>query len=940
MDRRRFLHLLGIFSGTALSSSCGSEDGQKKLISYLIPPADGVTPGEALWYAATCTECPAGCGLQARVRQGWPVKVEGIPGHPVSGGGLCMRGQASLYRLYHPQRLRTPLIRDEQGGWQPIGWDEAFTRIATALAEAGDGRRHVWLSGRSTGTLPALTDDACRRLGIERLPEFEFYAHAALRQAYGRLFGIADLPRFHFAEADFLLTVGADLLETFVSPVDFARQFAQASARDDFRWLHLEPHVSLTGQSAQRRLTVVAGSEALLLVYLLRRLAAAGELRRPLPQAVLATLPDISATEAARRTGLAEDELTELAEGLAAARRPALIAGGVAVAHGDGPAVALLTALLQWAMGMAGETLDFSRAENYRSVGSLLDLAQLATALAEERIGVLLVARTNPLYQAPESLGLAAALPKARLRVALADLPDETTEAMDLLLPLPHSLESWGDAEPRLGVRTLIRPAVQPLYDSRSEGDILLGLLRAARQQVEVADYREYLFARWSERYDSGALGDFATSGYLLETPPALQPQLDAAAAIAFLRAWRPAPPLTAPLLVIAPSIRRFDGRSRLPLLEELPDPLTTISYGRWLSVSPQQEEPRLRDGDGVRLTAGTLLAELAVKVQPGMPPQVAAVQRDLLDGAPFAIEGQSGEAILLLPAMALARLRQAPPVAILAGSTSQHGRGLIPDPLPHRQDPHASLYPPHEYAEYRWGMTIDLALCTGCGACAAACYVENNVPVTPMADHLRGRELSWLRIEPYYDQTGRAAFLPMLCQHCRLAPCEPVCPVYAAYHNPEGLNIQVYERCVGTRYCANNCPYKVRRFNWWRYRRPAPLQRMLNPDLSARTRGMMEKCTFCIQRIRAARDLAKDEGRLIADGEVTTACAQSCPTGAIVFGNLLDPQARVSRLAGSERGYRVFDELGTEPAITYLGRAAVRPLAKADEVESDGGEG
>jgi molybdopterin-containing oxidoreductase family iron-sulfur binding subunit len=229
------------------------------------------------------------------------------------------------------------------------------------------------------------------------------------------------------------------------------------------------------------------------------------------------------------------------------------------------------------------------------------------------------------------------------------------------------------------------------------------------------------------------------------------------------------------------------------------------------------------------------------------------------------------------------------------------------------------SLYPEHEHPEHRWAMAVDLSLCIGCGACAAACYVENNVPVVGREEHLRGREMSWLRIEPFYDESGRPEFLPMLCQHCHYAPCEPVCPVYAAYHNPEGLNIQVYNRCVGTRYCSNNCPYKVRRFNWWTHTWEKPLDRMQNPDLSVRTKGVMEKCTFCIQRIRAAKDKAKDEGRAVRDGDVVTACAQSCPTGAIVFGDLRDENSRVFRLTEADRTHRVFEELGTEPSVYYL---------------------
>ncbi|MCK5453922.1 MAG: 4Fe-4S dicluster domain-containing protein [Calditrichia bacterium] len=249
-----------------------------------------------------------------------------------------------------------------------------------------------------------------------------------------------------------------------------------------------------------------------------------------------------------------------------------------------------------------------------------------------------------------------------------------------------------------------------------------------------------------------------------------------------------------------------------------------------------------------------------------------------------------------------------------------EEGRGLLPPEDDHSHEGnHERWYPEHEHVNYRWGMAIDLESCIGCNACAVACYVENNIPIVGKEEHLLGREMSWIRIQPYFDEAEKMEFVPMLCQHCDNAPCEPVCPVYAAYHNPEGLNVQVYNRCVGTRYCANNCPYKVRRFNWFDHRLPEPLDKMYNPDVSVRDRGIMEKCTFCIQRIRSAKDMAKDENRLLEDGEVIPACAQTCPTKAITFGNLEDKNSRVHKLAQSEKAYRALEELGTEPAVNYL---------------------
>jgi molybdopterin-containing oxidoreductase family iron-sulfur binding subunit len=289
-----------------------------------------------------------------------------------------------------------------------------------------------------------------------------------------------------------------------------------------------------------------------------------------------------------------------------------------------------------------------------------------------------------------------------------------------------------------------------------------------------------------------------------------------------------------------------------------------------------------------------------------------------------FKAEPKTGEMLAYVEAIKVERTGSRVRLPIMAGSLALVGRGIVPWPV-HRKEREdhgpETLYPEHEHKDYRWAMAIDLELCTGCSACVAACYIENNVPVVGRQEHLIGREMSWIRIEQHRDARGRLNFLPMLCQHCENAPCEPVCPVFAAYHNPQGLNAQIYNRCVGTRYCSNNCPYKVRRFNWFDHDWPSPLDKMLNPELLVRSRGVMEKCTFCIQRIRAAGDRAKDEGRKIRDGEVVPACAQTCPSGAIVFGSILDEESRVWKKAHSERSYRVFEELGTESAVYYLAR-------------------
>jgi molybdopterin-containing oxidoreductase family iron-sulfur binding subunit len=924
MDRRKFLQLMGLVSGTTLLSSCGSERNQKELISYLVPPEDGVRPGTAAWRVSTCSECPAHCGITVRLREGRAVKLEGNPDHPVSQGALCMRGQAALWRLYHPQRLRTPLLRTGNG-YRPIGWDEAMKRIAEAMtASAEKSRTNMLLTGSTSGSLATLQErfaDTCR---IDRLPEFEFFNHAALRQAYQLLYGRPRLPRFGIEDADLLVTVGADLLETFISPVGYAHQLSVARREKGLQWSHIEPHLSLTGANADRRLTIRPGSEATLLLWLLQTLAKRRRYARRLPQQILDALPKISLARAMDNSGLPGSSLTELARSLEKARHPLLITGGVATAQLAGGQVALLGCLLQWVLTVPWQGLDFDRAENFGRAGDLRDLQQLNLSLQNDEVGVLIISRTDPVRHSPQKWRLDENLRRARLSIAMTDLHTATSRTTDLILPLTQNFERWDDVEPRIGIHSLIQPAMAPLHNTRSEGDILLELQQRLTGRSEAATYEKYLQQRWKKLFSASQLRAFINKGFVTKGSPRTTISLRTKPTVAALRRIAPSEPLPAPATVITGSIRSFDGRSAvLPLLGEIPDPLTTVTHGNWVTLSPRlASQYGVKDGEELRLTKTDFAVAQPARLQPGLPDGIFGLPIDSLTSGPPGIDPATGEALRVIGGIKAHPTGKHFALPILSGSPSQKGRGIIPKPIHRKGKHHAehrSLYPEPAYRQYRWAMAIDLKRCIGCAACVASCYVENSVPVVGREEHLKGREMSWLRIEPFYDDQGRASFIPMLCQHCDYAPCEPVCPVYAAYHNPEGLNVQVYNRCVGTRYCSNNCPYKVRRFNWWQHKWAPPLEKMHNPDLAPRSKGMMEKCTFCIQRIRTAHETAGKEDRLIRDGEVIPACAQSCPTDAITFGNLLDPQSAMARLIKTPRTYRVFEGLGTEPAVYYL---------------------
>jgi Fe-S-cluster-containing dehydrogenase component len=931
MKRRDFLRLIGVLSGSTFMSSCGSADRSKKLISYILPPEELVIPGEAYYHPSTCTECPAGCGILVKTRERWPVKLEGTPGHPINDGGLCIRGQSSLTRLYHPERLKNPMVRNRGKTFKDVSWEKALSLVAESLGETGGrGAKNVYLAGRTTGQLARFIDVFCERLGVERLPEFEAHSHAAVKEANRVLFGEKEVPRYLIEDADFLLTVGADIIETFVSPVSFTRQLSGARKKEGFQWYHVEPHLSLTGANAHKRFVTKPGREQFLLSFLLRDLMVRREPENRVPAEIAEAIPRVSSAVASGETGIMESELRDIAIQFRRAKRPLVITGGVSTAQRGGLEAAVLSGLIQWMTGATGVTVDFARNENYASVGSFRDMEELSRKLGRGDVGVMFISRTNPVFALPPDYTFRENLNKAKLTVGMGDFLDETMTEVDVILPLSHSIESWGETEPRTGVRSLIKPAVKPLFDTLPEGEILAQILSLSiSKNTGPMSFKDYLFEEWGNRYGEEAVKEFLMKGYLVDDVGDEKISLNTGPVVSVLRQMKNGFAGGKPLLVLSPSIRTFDGRSRnLPLLSEIPDPLTTISYGTWLAVSEgSARKMGVKEMDEVTLSLSGWSVSLPVKLQPGLADGIFVMSRDAAVSAPLVTEESTGELIWYLEEIDIVRTGRRVPLPILSGSLSQHGRGIVPDPS-HKDEHHherITLYPDHPHDTYQWTMAIDLDACIGCSACVAACYIENNVPIVGKRDHLKGREMSWLRIEPFYDKEGKAEFIPMLCQQCHSAPCETVCPVYAAYHNNEGLNIQVYNRCVGTRYCSNNCPYKVRRFNWFKYRWKKPLNRMLNPDILTRGPGVMEKCTFCIQRIRLAKDTAKDESRTVRDGDVVPACAQSCPTSAITFGNLLDKDSKIYRLAHSERAYRVFESLGTEPSVYYLSREKTR---------------
>lgn len=949
MKRRDFLKFVGMASSASVLASCGVEKGTEKLIPFIVPPEDeDYLPGEAMFRHSACTECPAGCSTTVRIVDFNPIKVDGNQNAPGNKGALCIRGQSSLFRLYNPDRIKTPMRRKKDGlaldlmsgdVFEPVTWDQAYKMITEAMQAANSGgRKNVLLTGRTSGSLSAVADAFSQGTGVERLPEYEPFAYSNVRHAYQTLFGRYDLPHYHIDKSQMLISIGADLLDTFGNPVANMQQITKARKNRQFGWLHFEPHVSLTGLKADERRTIKPGGEAALLAFLLDYIVRNNLSSKELPSDVRQSLPALSMAEASQATGMNADDLNQFAQRFAEAQNPLLVVGGVSTAQQNGLEVATLAGLVQYVSGMTDSLVDFSRGAGYEKVGTLKDISTLVTRLNRKDIGVVFLSETDPMSTLPAKLKFDENLKNAALRVAFSDTMTATAGTCDLILPVSNNHEEWGDIEPRRGQTSFIQPVIGKLYDTRSVGDILISLAAAAGGPTIAASYESFVKSRWASQFGGATPKALTQQGFVESAVAAVNVRVNSSNTRAFLATSRITSGNEGKLLYILPSGRTYDGRSAaLKLTREVPDHLTSISHGEWVSVSEHDAEELNLDNenlvvksrDVVKFAARGSELELPVFVQPVMPAGVATTFFDMADRAMLDMDSRSGELLMQVGNTTMEATGGKKELAILSGGMDQDHRQIIPKPGDHEHEGEfeidQTLYPEIEYENYRWGMSIDLESCTGCSACVAACYVENNIPITGEDQHIMGREMSWIRIQPYYNEDGTMDSLVMMCQQCGNAPCENVCPVYATYHNPEGLNVMVYNRCVGTRYCHNNCPYKVRRFNYFDWTDEGawaePMTRMQNPDVWVRPKGVMEKCTFCLHRIRTGKDTAKDAGRLVLDGEIQTACQQACPTNAIVFGNLKDKNSKVSRLAAADRKFRVLEILGTNPAIHYLNK-------------------
>ena len=911
-DRRELLRVMAASLALAGLAGCGSGRSDEA-IPFVNRPEEAIE-GRAGHYA---TAVPLGGYAQpvvATTSAGRPIKLEGNPDHPASRGATSLHGQAAILDLYDPDRSQTPLLRGEAASWSD--YDAALARLRRQWAASGGAGLALLLGATSSPTLIRQLGELAAALpnariyGFDPLADFRRDATAA---AFGRpLEIIPDL-----SQARVVVSLDDDLLGPGSAQVPNMRGWAarrgeRVAPDQRIRLFIAESTPSQTGAAALRRLAVPPSRLPLVAAAVAHALGAG-----PLPGAPL-TAPE---------AGWA----AEASHALADARGASLVVAG---GHAP-PELQTLAFQLNAVLGNAGRTIRYAEPILYAPPAG--GLPELARAIAGGQVAALLTLDANPLYAALADLGFAALYRRIALTIHAGTHADETAAASHWHLPLPHALEDWSDARAVDGSATIVQPLVEPLYDSRSLHSLVAGLtaedVPPPRDLVR-ATWPALDDAAWHEALRAGLVPDSAAAPVTVATAAA--PAIAAAPANGIELLFRP-----------DPTIR--DGRhANNAWLQELGKPLLKTSWENVIAISPALAETLgIDNGDGLRVASGGRALEGPAWILPGQSERAVTLflgygRRNAgrvgnglgydayalrTAAAPWSAPA-SVEKLDRRYALAVTQQRQA---------IDAEGEDLVRTvaaaamaaETPAGAD-RTSFYPDWAQEEPAWAMAIDLDLCTGCNACAIACQAENNVPVVGKDQVAQGRHMHWLRIDHYYAgglDHPKSMFQPVPCMHCEQAPCEMGCPVHATVHSPDGLNEMVYNRCIGTRTCSSYCPYKVRRFNWFDYTSgaPASVQAQRNPDVTVRGRGVMEKCTYCVQRIRGAAVDADKEDRPIREGEVVTACQQACPSGAIVFGNMKDPASAVARRRRSPRNYALLGELGTRPRTTYLARLADR---------------
>ncbi|MDY0079005.1 MAG: 4Fe-4S dicluster domain-containing protein [Ignavibacteriaceae bacterium] len=976
LSRRRFLALMGA-SAALVTVGCNDYHDKGEIVPYTKKPEE-VEIGKPNYYASTCNGCSLACGILIKTREGRPIKIIGNPDHPVNKGKICSMGEANIMNLYDPARITGPLKKDRFGFTQ-ISWDQAESEIIQKLKNAG-GEIAVIAPPVVSPTVAKLFNEFESAFTGSKVYYHELFDDTNRKTAFHKCYGVTDPPVISFEDAKVIVTLEADIFGCDGHKIENMLGYSSGRNVENLntfnRLYAVEGNMSLTGMNADYRMRLRPEAQYEFVMALLNGITkdygSATALDAKANNLIASFTPESVAKKYSLKLKIVKSIISDLGKN----KGKGIVFGGKTLPVHTHVAINLLNEVL-------GNTILYNKNNANLSQNAITtpdDLSELLRKMKNGIIKGIIHFDSNPVYQFPGSLAYADALKKVPLVVTMTEMTNETSALSGYILPIHHNFESWGDYQTRTGFYSLQQPVISPIYNTRQKEGLLLSWVSGEKYTEKL--YLDYIKKQWQtvvfpkaieslsfEKFWNLSLHDgiasvndftnrsFSITGTAINDLPVLPININGIS------------------VQLTGNYFLGDGRfSNNGWLQEMPHPVSKITWDNYAAISSNTAKKLGLENDHIVLikTKDGKKIEIPVFIQTGLADDLLNIEIGY---------GRKDVAVVGLevgfnPVPAMNHLARLSPYILEDVTISKTGsthhlvstqehynfndnltkdahlkRHLFKEVTleQYKKDPkfiqhnkvahHLSMYEDHKYPNEKWAMAIDLNKCLGCAECVSACNVENNIPVVGRDQVQKGREMHWLRIDRYYSGTidePVPVFQPMMCQHCDHAPCENVCPVVATTHSNDGLNQMVYNRCVGTRYCSNNCPYKVRRFNFLNFRDnfadgyylADSVSLAHNPEVTVRSRGVMEKCTFCIQRIMDVRTLATAEGKKIKDYELKTACMEACPANAIVFGDMNDTKSDVSKLIKHELGYKLLEELNVNPNITYI--------AKLKNIESE----
>lgn len=970
LSRRKFLALVGASAALA-GVGCTDYRDKGEIMPYNKMPEE-ISLGKPTFYASTCNLCTNSCGILVRTREGRPIKIDGNPDHPVSKGKICARGQASILDLYDPDRLQNPLRRSESGKYLKTTWDSANTEIFKALNNSQEQISIITHQINSPTTKKVL-DDFQKKYKNSKVYSYELFDNSIRNKAWKKCYGSEFYPLIKWNEAKVIVSLEGDFLGNDGNKVENARLFAEGRDVENvkkFNRLYVaEANMSLTGINADYRLKIKPELQYEFAMSILNELTRRDNLKLPI------SVSGFSLKSFIKGNNLKENYVKNLVNDLINNKGKAIVYAGRSLPEETHIAVNLLNEAL-------GNKNLYNTNESYTSnfeLNSLEDFNSLVSEMKNGKINNVIHFDSNPVYHLPDNMGYKDALKKVTKVITLTESMNESSSESNLVLPINHQLEAWGDAKTRIGFYSLQQPVISPLFNTRQKESVILHLSKGTDEKYTDDLYHKYLMDNWRtniypglnskiefKRFWYGALNDGVVLTREKKNP---KYKFDNQSLSGLAASPKKSNGFT---VILKESYALGDGRqANNGWLQELPNPLIQSVWDNYASISNETAKSlSVKNNDKISIDTGNGKKEFPIFIQPGAANNTITID----SGYGRTTVGKVGESTGFSVSGLMSKEPKFTPWIFTGAKVSKTGgtytivtdqeshlfekspsenifaqRGILVEGTVNEYKKHPNylkeerekehhkspeIYPAHKelYNGVKWGMAIDLNKCIGCSDCIVACNAENNVPIVGKEQMEKDRRMQWLRIDKYYSGSYDEPIVstqPMLCQQCDDAPCENVCPVAATTHSDDGLNQMVYNRCVGTRYCANNCPYKVRRFNYFDFRdhfkdgyqKEEVFDLVYNPEVTVRSRGVMEKCTFCIQRIMEEKASAIREDRKIIGANVKTACQESCPTNAIKFGDINAKDSEFAKYRNHELGYYALEEVNTKPNVTYIAK-------------------